>query len=166
MALTEKLIRDVKLINKPFKLFDERGLYVLVNPNGSKLFRMKYRFEGKEYSLSFGKFGNISLAEAQIMRDDARNQLAHGTNPNEVKKVFRRMTKFRIRQEEPSLLLSPIKILRNHLEHLEAQIDHIQSKKREIENNLDYVQWDLNETLGFAEQIKQSLKYLEKATKE
>jgi uncharacterized protein YifE (UPF0438 family) len=166
MALNNRQIEDAELRAKAYKLFDERGLYILVKPNGSKLFRMKYRFDGKEYSLSFGRFGDITLGEAQKMASDARNQLAYGTNPNETKKVFRRMTKVRIRHEAENLLLSPLKILRNHLEHLDAQVEHMQSKKRDIENQLDYVQWDLNETLGFMEQIKQSLKYLEKATKE
>ena len=54
MVLTETLIRQTKAGPKPIKLFDGRGLYLLVNPNGSRWWRFKYRFEGREKLISSG----------------------------------------------------------------------------------------------------------------
>lgn len=59
----------------------------MVNPNGSKYWRMKYRFAGKEKKLSFGTYPDISLAEARTKRDKARKTLANDKDPSEVKKA-------------------------------------------------------------------------------
>lgn len=71
MALSDFSIRAAKPADKPFKLADEKGLFLLINPNGSKLFRMKYRFDGKEKVLSFGAYPDVSLKQARDRRDDA-----------------------------------------------------------------------------------------------
>ncbi len=65
MALTDKNVRDAKPRDKPFKLSDENGLYLLVNPNGSKLWRWKYRFGGREKLMAFGPYPQVTLAEAR-----------------------------------------------------------------------------------------------------
>ena len=67
---------------KPYKLFDGRGLYLLVRPNGSKVWRFKYHFAGKEKLLSLGSFELVSLKEARTKRDDARRLLIDGKNPS------------------------------------------------------------------------------------
>lgn len=59
----------------------------MVNTNGSKYWRMKYRFAGKEKKLSFGTYPDISLAEARTKRDEARKALANDKDPGEVKKA-------------------------------------------------------------------------------
>lgn len=69
--------------DKPYTLADEKGLYLQVTPSGGKLWRMKYRFAGKEKLLALGKYPEISLAEARDRRDDARKLLAAGTDPGE-----------------------------------------------------------------------------------
>lgn len=74
MALTELEVKYAAKRVKPYKLADGGGLHVLVQPSGSKLWRMKYRFGGKERLLSFGK-------DARSRRDEARALLAQGQDP-------------------------------------------------------------------------------------
>ena len=66
---------------KPYKKADELGLYLEVFPNGSKLWRFKYRFSGKEKRLALGAYPDVSLAEARELRDAARKKLRNGTDP-------------------------------------------------------------------------------------
>ncbi|MGV4877283.1 Arm DNA-binding domain-containing protein [Acetobacter indonesiensis] len=70
--LTDTAIRKAKPQEKQYKLYDERGLHLLVRPNGSKLWHFKYRFDGKEKTLSIGVYPEVSLAEARATRDSAR----------------------------------------------------------------------------------------------
>ena len=69
MALTDATIRTAKPQEKPVKLSDSRGLYLLINPNGAKGWRLKYRFGGKEKLVSLGIYPDVSLAEARGRRD-------------------------------------------------------------------------------------------------
>jgi len=87
MPLNARQVDTVKPTEKVFKLADGGGLYLQVNPNGSKYWRMKYRFAGKEKKLSFGIYPDISLAEARTKRDEARKVLANDKDPGEVKKA-------------------------------------------------------------------------------
>jgi integrase len=65
---------------------DSQGLYLLINPQGSKLWRIKYRINGAERKLSLGAYPEITLAEARTARDTARRQLAHSVDPNAAKR--------------------------------------------------------------------------------
>lgn len=65
------------------------GLYLLVNPHGSKLWRLKYRIDGVERKLALGAYPDLSLAEARAARDAARKQLAHSIDPNFAKRQAR-----------------------------------------------------------------------------
>jgi integrase len=67
---------------KPYKLADEKGLYLLVKPSGARYWRLKYRFAGREKLLACGVFPETTLAEARAKRDDARKLLEKGTDPN------------------------------------------------------------------------------------
>ncbi|WP_140182047.1 tyrosine-type recombinase/integrase [Providencia stuartii] len=87
MALSARQIQTAKPKDKEYKLSDERGLYLLVKPNGSRYWRMKYRFAGKEKKLSIGVYPGISLADARVKRDEARKLLAEGNDPAEQKKL-------------------------------------------------------------------------------
>ncbi|MEM9840197.1 MAG: integrase arm-type DNA-binding domain-containing protein [Pseudomonadota bacterium] len=87
MPLTDVQVRAAKPREKPFKLADGDGLYLPVQPNGSKLWRMKYRVGGKEKKLAFGKYGDVPLKAARAMRDEARALLALGDDPAEAKKA-------------------------------------------------------------------------------
>ena len=81
MALTELQIRKVCPTDKVTQHTDERGLYLEVHPNGSKLWRYKYRYIGKQKRLALGRYPDVGLAEARRRRDEARRQLDAGTDP-------------------------------------------------------------------------------------
>lgn len=65
MSLTDATLKNAKAKDKPYKLFDSGGLFILVHSNGSKYWRFKYRFEGKEKLLSLGKYPKVKLKEAR-----------------------------------------------------------------------------------------------------
>jgi integrase len=89
MALTDTAIRNAKPKEKPYKVADSQGLYLLVNPRGSKLWRVKYRINGAERKLALGAYPEITLAEARAARDAARRQIAHAVDPNVAKRQAR-----------------------------------------------------------------------------
>jgi integrase len=85
--LTDPKIRQAKPADKPYKLFDGGGLFLLVQPGGSKLWRLKYRFGGKEKLLAIGSYDKgVSLKKAREERDKARDQLVEGIDPGASKK--------------------------------------------------------------------------------
>ncbi|MEE9315446.1 MAG: integrase arm-type DNA-binding domain-containing protein [Rhizobiaceae bacterium] len=86
MALTDVQIKNSKPSERAFKMFDAAGLFLHVNPSGSKLWRMKYRYLGKEKLLSFGRYPIISLRDARLKRDEATSQLLDGRDPGQLKK--------------------------------------------------------------------------------
>src|SRR5271170_2658862 len=79
--LTETQIRAAKPREKPYKLSDERGLYMLINPDGSRWWRFKYRHGGKEKLLALGTYPDTGLKKARDRHDDARQLLADGIDP-------------------------------------------------------------------------------------
>lgn len=85
MPLTTTQIRNAKSKAAVFKLYDERGLYLQVMPTGSKLWRFRFNYAGKEQLLALGSFPDLSLAQAREARDKARSTLANGGNPAEAK---------------------------------------------------------------------------------
>lgn len=87
MALTDTAIKKAKPEAKARKLFDERGLFLLVTPTGGKWWRFKYRFDGKEKLLSLGTYPDVSLKDARDRRDAARKQVAAGIDPGEHRKA-------------------------------------------------------------------------------
>lgn len=82
MPLTDIAIRTAKPGAKPQKLFDERGLFLIVTPTGGKWWRLKYRFEGKEKLLSLGTYPDVSLKDARERRDAARRLLSDDIDPS------------------------------------------------------------------------------------
>lgn len=82
--LTPSAVANAKPQAKPYKLADERGMYLLVRPNGSRWWRLKYRRPDthKENSLSLGTFPDVSLRKARERRDEARKLLADGIDPS------------------------------------------------------------------------------------
>jgi integrase len=88
-TLTDTAIRKTKKGAKPFKLFDERGLFLLVTPAGGKLWRLKYRFAGKEKLLALGSYPDVSLADARDRRDEARKRIASGVDPSAERRAKR-----------------------------------------------------------------------------
>jgi integrase len=80
--LTSTKIRAAKPQEKPYKLSDSGGLYLLVNPNKSLWWRLKYRFEGREKLLSLGVYPHVSLQQARSQRDEAKKAIANGVDPS------------------------------------------------------------------------------------
>lgn len=87
--LTYIKITTAKPSEKLYKLHDALGLYLAVNPNGSKLWRVNYRFLGKQKTLHLGKWPAVGLAAARAKRDEAREQIAAGMDPATEKKRAR-----------------------------------------------------------------------------
>ena len=86
MPLNDARIRALKSGDRPTKHGDGGGLLLIVNPNGSKLWRMVYRYGGKQKQLSFGAWPDVSLAQARAQRDEARKLLADDIDPSQKKK--------------------------------------------------------------------------------
>lgn len=82
MPLSDTTCRNAKPQEKPYKLFDEKGLYLEVMPAGSRGWRQKYRFAGKEKRLSHGAYPEVPLKLARERRDEARKLLATGVDPS------------------------------------------------------------------------------------
>ncbi|HHO0368809.1 TPA: tyrosine-type recombinase/integrase [Morganella morganii] len=89
MALSDVKVRSAKPEAKAYKLTDGDGMVLLVHPNGSKYWRLRYRFGGKEKMLALGKYPEVSLADARARRDEARKLLANGVDPSENKKAVK-----------------------------------------------------------------------------
>lgn len=87
MALTDTKIRNAKPKEKPYKLTDGDGLFMLINPQGSKWWRFRYRFDGKEKLISFGTYPEVSLSDARDKRTEARRQVAAGINPSQLRQA-------------------------------------------------------------------------------
>jgi integrase len=88
--LTDLRVRKAKPTEKPYRLADGKGLYLEVMSNGSRYWRMKYRFDGKEKRAALGVYPEVSLVAAREACLAARNQLATGLDPSEQKRVLRR----------------------------------------------------------------------------
>ncbi|MFL9908472.1 tyrosine-type recombinase/integrase [Paraburkholderia sp. RL17-337-BIB-A] len=92
MALTDITVKNAKPANKPLKLFDGGGMFLLVTPAGQKYWRLKFRVVGKEKLLSLGVYPEVSLKEARARRDDARKLLSNGVDPGIERKVQKAAT--------------------------------------------------------------------------
>lgn len=95
MALTDVAIRNAKPKPKPYKMGDAGGLFLLVQPSGGKLWRLKYRIAGREKKLAIGIYPDVSLSEARRRRDEARELIAAGKDPS----LEKRREKIRSREE-------------------------------------------------------------------
>ncbi|EMF8580417.1 tyrosine-type recombinase/integrase, partial [Escherichia coli] len=86
MKLNARQVDAAKPREKAYKLADGAGLYLEVVPSGSRYWRMKYRFNGKEKRMAFGVYPTVSLAQARALRDEAKKKLAEGIDPSFAKK--------------------------------------------------------------------------------
>ncbi|EFH9570092.1 integrase arm-type DNA-binding domain-containing protein [Citrobacter portucalensis] len=86
MKLNSRQVDAAKPREKAYKLADGAGLYLEVVPSGSRYWRMKYRFNGKEKRMAFGVYPAVSLAQARALRDEAKKKLAEGIDPSFAKK--------------------------------------------------------------------------------
>ncbi|WP_439149003.1 tyrosine-type recombinase/integrase [Sulfitobacter sp.] len=91
MPLSDIQIRNLKPKENAYKVYDFEGLFVLVKPNGSKLWQFKYRMDGKERLLSIGVYPVVTLAQARKAKEDARVMVAAGEDPSEAKQEDKRL---------------------------------------------------------------------------
>lgn len=87
MPLTDAKVRNAKSTGRPAKLSDGGGLHVLVAPTGSKLWRLAYRFAGKQKTLAIGAYPTVTLEMARTARGDAKRSLAEGVDPGDLKRA-------------------------------------------------------------------------------
>ncbi|MBF0614214.1 MAG: integrase arm-type DNA-binding domain-containing protein [Magnetococcales bacterium] len=95
MSLTDTQLRNLKPTPAPKSVADERGLSILVQPNGAKWWRFRYRFDGKQKLLALGVYPDVSLKQAREKRDEARRLLAEGIDPGAHRKIIKTMDKSR-----------------------------------------------------------------------
>lgn len=87
MALTDTKVRSAKPEEKEYSLVDGDGMFLLIHPNGSKYWRFRFRFGGKQHLMAFGVYPEISLADARQKREEARKLVAAGIDPREHKRA-------------------------------------------------------------------------------
>ena len=88
-GLTDPKIRSAKPRNKQYKMYDSRGLFMIIAPSGGKWWRVKYRLDGKNKTLSLGTYPKVSLSEARVLRNDLREMVRQGIDPSVIRKAQR-----------------------------------------------------------------------------
>jgi len=89
MSLNDTICKTSKPKDKPYKLSDEKGMFLSIRPNGSKYWQMKYRFAGREKLLSLGTYPEVKLGEARDQRDEARKLLREDIDPSTIRRENR-----------------------------------------------------------------------------
>lgn len=84
--LTDTAVKNFKPEEEPYSRYDEDGLYVIVNPNGSKWWRVRYEFDGRKNTLTAGVYPKVTLGMARKERDRIKQQLAQGIDPSAERK--------------------------------------------------------------------------------
>ena len=93
MSLTVLKVKNSKAVDKDIKLSDSGGLFLLIKANGSKYWRLAYRFQGKQKTLSFGVYPEVSLLEAREKSLEAKKHLSNGTDPSTYRKIAKLTSK-------------------------------------------------------------------------
>ena len=88
-ALTDRKILNAKSKDKQYKIFDGKGLFVLIHPNGSKYFRWEYKFEGKRKTYAIGVYPETTLKHARDERLEAQKLVNEGSDPVNVRKKIK-----------------------------------------------------------------------------
>lgn len=86
MALSDMAVRKAKATERPYRLMDDRGLYLLVHPDGAKWWRLDFKLNNKRRTMSFGRYPDVELAKARDDRDAARKLIAVGVDPVRARK--------------------------------------------------------------------------------
>ncbi|WP_394753684.1 tyrosine-type recombinase/integrase, partial [Crenothrix sp.] len=89
MSITDTAIKNAKPTDKQYKLTDNNGMYLLVHPNGSKYFRLDYRFDGNRKTLALGVYPDVTLKQAREKLDTVKKQIADGIDPSENRKAVK-----------------------------------------------------------------------------
>ncbi len=134
MPLSDTAVRNAKPTAKPYKLTDDKGLFLLIHPNGSKYWRQKYRFDGKEKTLAHGVYPDVGLKEARARRDESRKLLAAGIDPGQHRKAAK--------ATREALVANSFEIIcREWLENKRSNIEEAQYKKALARLEKDVFPW-------------------------
>lgn len=124
--LTATACNNTKPKEKPYRLSDEKGMYLEIMPNGSKYWRLKYRIGGKEKRLALGVFPEVSLAEAREKRDTARKLLNEGADPGAAKQDAKRAAKIATANSFEAIAREWLE----HMKHKWSEGHHTYTKRR------------------------------------
>lgn len=129
--LSATAVRNAKPQAKTYRLADGGGMYLEVTPTGGTYWRMKYRLNGKEKRLALGVYPDVSLADARAAREEARRQLAQGTDPSTAKRIIKEKG---IESAASTFLVIALEWLENVHQH-EVVPTHYQRNKRRLERD-------------------------------
>ena len=129
MALTDTKVRSAKPQEKEYTLVDGDGLFLLVHPNGSRYWRFRFRFAGKQHLMAFGVYPEVSLADARQKREEARKLVAAGIDPREHKRA--------VQEEQTKEVITFESVAREwHATNKKWSEDHSRRVLKSLEDNL------------------------------
>ena len=131
MPISDTAIKAAKpRTDKPYKIHDDKGMYIYIHTNGSKYFRLDYRFDGKRKTLALGVYPKITLSEAREKRNDALKLIANGIDPSENKKA--------IKASKSESALNSFEVIAREwgLKHVNNWDDKTNRSKRMLERNI------------------------------
>ncbi|MBN6033189.1 tyrosine-type recombinase/integrase [Pantoea ananatis] len=129
MALTDTKVRSAKPQEKEYTLVDGDGMFLLIHPNGSKYWRFRFRFGGKQHLMAFGVYPETSLADARQKREEARKLVAAGIDPREHKRA--------VKEEQTKEAITFESVARDwHATNKKWSEDHSRRVLKSLENNL------------------------------
>lgn len=129
MALTDTKVRSAKPQEKEYTLVDGDGMFLLIHPNGSKYWRFRFRFGGKQHLMAFGVYPETSLADARQKREEARRLVAAGIDPREHKRA--------VKEEQTKEAITFESVARDwHATNKKWSEDHSRRVLKSLEDNL------------------------------
>ncbi|EMI1818188.1 integrase arm-type DNA-binding domain-containing protein [Citrobacter freundii] len=129
MALTDTKVRSAKPQEKEYTLVDGDGMFLLIHPNGSKYWRFRFRFGGKQHLMAFGVYPETSLADARQKREEARKLVAAGIDPREHKRA--------VKEEQTKEAITFESVARDwHATNKKWSEDHSRRVLKSLEDNL------------------------------
>ncbi|WP_454520509.1 tyrosine-type recombinase/integrase [Citrobacter koseri] len=129
MALTDIKVRSAKPQEKEYTLVDGDGMFLLIHPNGSKYWRFRFRFGGKQHLMAFGVYPETSLADARQKREEARRLVAAGIDPREHKRA--------VKEEQTKEVITFESVARDwHATNKKWSEDHSRRVLKSLEDNL------------------------------
>ena len=129
MALTDTKVRSAKPQEKEYTLVDGDGMFLLIHPNGSKYWRFRFRFGGKQHQMAFGVYPETSLADARQKREEARRLVAAGIDPREHKRA--------VKEEQTKEAITFESVARDwHATNKKWSEDHSRRVLKSLEDNL------------------------------
>lgn len=129
MALTDIKVRSAKPQEKEYTLVDGDGMFLLIHPNGSKYWRFRFRFGGKQHLMAFGVYPETSLADARQKREESRRLVAAGIDPREHKRA--------VKEEQTKEAITFESVARDwHATNKKWSEDHSRRVLKSLEDNL------------------------------